>query len=87
MVFTTLTFAQLFHVMVIRSEQSLFTIGLTSNGPLLGAVLLGAALQLAVVYVPAMNDIMKTQPLEAVELAIPSCSQAWYCSRWRSRNG
>jgi Ca2+-transporting ATPase len=71
MVFTTLTFAQLFHVMVIRSErESLFTIGLTSNGPLLGAVLLGAALQLAVVYVPAMNDIMKTQPLEAVELAI-----------------
>jgi len=71
MVFTTLTFAQLFHVMVIRSErESLFTIGLMSNGPLLGAVLLGAALQLVVVYVPAMNDIMKTQPLEAVELAI-----------------
>ena len=71
MVFTTLTFAQLFHVMVIRSErESLFTIGLGSNLPLLGAVLLGAALQLAVVYVPAMNEIMKTEPLTPSELAI-----------------
>jgi Ca2+-transporting ATPase len=71
MVFTTLTFAQLFHVMVIRSErESLFTIGLGSNLPLLGAVLLGAALQLAVVYMPVMNEIMKTEPLSATELAI-----------------
>jgi P-type Ca2+ transporter type 2C len=71
MVFTTLTFAQLFHVMVIRSErESLLTIGIGSNLPLLGAVLLGGALQLAVVYVPAMNEIMKTEPLTATELAI-----------------
>lgn len=71
MVFTTLTFAPLFHVMVIRSErESLFTIGLRSNLPLFAAVLLGAALQLAVVYVPAMNVIMKTEPLSAAELAI-----------------
>jgi Ca2+-transporting ATPase len=71
MIFTTLTFAQLYHVMAIRSErESLLTIGVASNLPLLGAVLLGAALQLAVVYVPAMNEIMKTQPLDAGELAV-----------------
>ena len=71
MVFTVLTFAQLFHVMAIRSErESLFTIGLVSNRLLLGAVLLGAALQLAVIYVPALNDILKTQPLTAGELAL-----------------
>ena len=70
MVFTVLTFAQLFQVMAIRSEwESLFTVGIGSNRPLLGAVLLGAALQLAVIYVPALNDIMKTQPLSAGELA------------------
>jgi Ca2+-transporting ATPase len=70
MVFTVLTFAQLFHVMAIRSErESLFTIGLTSNLPLLGAVLLGAVLQLAVIYVPFLNDVLKTQPLTAGELA------------------
>jgi Ca2+-transporting ATPase len=71
MVFTVLTFCQLFHVMAIRSErQSLFTLGLASNLPLLGAVLLGAALQLAVIYVPYLNDILKTQPLTAGELAL-----------------
>ncbi len=71
MVFTTLTFAQLFHIMAIRSSrESLFTQGLASNLPLLGAVLLGAVLQLAVVYLPAANDIMKTQPLTGGELAI-----------------
>jgi Ca2+-transporting ATPase len=70
MVFTTLTFAQLFHVMAIRSErESLFAIGLASNLPLLGAVLLGAALQLAVIYVPSLNDVMKTTPLAAGDLA------------------
>jgi Ca2+-transporting ATPase len=71
MVFTTLTFAQLFQVMAIRSSrESLFTQGLASNKALLGAVLLGAALHLAVVYLPAANDIMKTQPLTAGELAL-----------------
>jgi Ca2+-transporting ATPase len=69
MVFTVLTFCQLFHVMAIRSEESLFTVGIGSNLPLLGAVLLGAVLQLAVIYVPAANDIFKTQPLSAGELA------------------
>ena len=71
MVFTVLTFAQLFHVMAIRSErESLFSVGLASNLPLLGAVLLGAALQLAVVYVPLFNDLLKTRPLAAGELAL-----------------
>jgi Ca2+-transporting ATPase len=70
MVFTVLTFAQLFQVMAIRSErESLFSIGLMSNVPLLGAVMLGAALQLAVIYVPLLNDLLKTQPLTASELA------------------
>ena len=71
MVFTVLTFAQLFQIMAVRSErESLFAIGLASNLPLLGAVLLGAALQLMVIYVPAMNDFLKTQPLTAGELAL-----------------
>ncbi len=71
MVFTVLTFAQLFQIMAVRSErESLFTIGVGSNLPLLGAVLLGAALQLLVIYVPALNDILKTEPLTASELAL-----------------
>jgi Ca2+-transporting ATPase len=70
MVFSVLSFAQLFHVMAIRSDESLFKVGLRSNRPLLGAVLVGVALQLAAVYVPACNEIMKTQPLTAGELVL-----------------
>jgi Ca2+-transporting ATPase len=70
MVFTVLSFAQLFHVMAIRSDESLFKVGLRSNLPLLGAVLVGVALQLAAIYVPACNEIMKTQPLSGGELAL-----------------
>jgi P-type Ca2+ transporter type 2C len=71
MAFSALTFAQLFHVMAIRTERdSLFRVGVMSNRPLLGAVLLGAALQLAVIYVPPLNEIMRTQPLTAAELAL-----------------
>ena len=71
MVFTTLTLAQLFHAVVIRSEtRSIFTLGLSSNLPLLGAVLLTVGLQLAVIYTPIMNTLFKTQPLALSELLI-----------------
>jgi Ca2+-transporting ATPase len=71
MVFTVLTFGQMAHVLAIRSEeQPLWRLGLGSNKPLLGAVLLTFALQLATIYVPALNPVFKTQPLSAGELAI-----------------
>ncbi|WP_455219737.1 cation-translocating P-type ATPase, partial [Kaarinaea lacus] len=71
MVFTTLTFAQLAHVMAIRSErESLFTIGVFSNFYLIGAILLTILLQLATIYLPFLQPIFKTQPLSLNELAI-----------------
>ncbi|SEM71287.1 calcium-translocating P-type ATPase, PMCA-type [Nitrosomonas marina] len=70
-VFTTLTFAQLFHVMAIRSERdSLFSIGLFSNPQLIGAVVLTVVLQLAVIYTPFLNDIFKTAPLPLDDLML-----------------
>jgi Ca2+-transporting ATPase len=70
-VFTVLTVSQLFHSMAVRSERaSLFSIGITSNLPMLGAVLLTVGLQLAVIYVPALNPIFKTQPLPLFDLAV-----------------
>ena len=70
-VFTVLTFCQLAHVLVIRSEtESLWRLGLFSNLPLLGAVLLIIALQLAVIYVPALNSIFNPQALSMLELAV-----------------
>ncbi len=71
MVFTTLTFAQLAHVLAIRSErESLFSIGIFSNRYLIGAIVLTFLLQLATIYVPFLQPIFKTQPLTLNELAI-----------------
>src|SRR5690606_41989380 len=71
MVFTTLTITQMAHVLAIRSEsESLWRLGLFSNLPLLGAVLLTLCLQLATIYVPILQPIFHTQALSATELAI-----------------
>ena len=71
MVFTVLALSQMGHVLAIRSERdSLFRLGLFSNRPLIGAVVLTFALQLATIYVPALNPVFKTEPLTAAELAI-----------------
>ena len=70
MVFTVLCLSQLAHVLAIRSEhESLFSQGLFSNLPLLGAVALTFVLQMATIYVPALNHIFKTAPLSLGELA------------------
>ena len=71
MLFTTLTFSQMAHVMAIRSEhQSLFRIGLLSNKPLLGAVVLTFVLQLGLVYLPVLQGFFKTVPLPPQDLAL-----------------
>jgi Ca2+-transporting ATPase len=46
------------------------TIGILSNLPMLGAVVLAAALQLMIIYLPPLNAIFHTQPLPAFDLAI-----------------
>jgi Ca2+-transporting ATPase len=48
----------------------LFKIGLLSNKPLLGAVIISFAFQMAAVYVPFLNPIFKTRPLTLYELFI-----------------
>ena len=71
MVFTVLTLAQMAHLMAIRSErESLLSQGLAGNLPLAGAVALTLALQMATIYVPALQPIFHTQPLSAAELAL-----------------
>ncbi|NWG04208.1 MAG: calcium-translocating P-type ATPase, PMCA-type [Syntrophaceae bacterium] len=69
MVFTVLCLSQMGHVLAIRSErESLFSQGLFSNKPLLGAFALTFALQMATIYVPFLNPIFKTEPLTFAEL-------------------
>jgi Ca2+-transporting ATPase len=70
-VFTVLTVSQLFHSLAVRSETvSLFRIGLFSNLPMLGAVSLTVMLQLAVIYLPALNEVFHTRPLPLPDLGI-----------------
>jgi Ca2+-transporting ATPase len=70
MVFTVLTLSQMAHVLAIRSErESLFTLGILSNRPLLGAVALTCGLQLALIYAPPLNRLFRTQPLSLADLA------------------
>lgn len=69
--FTVLTVSQLFHSLAVRSESaSLLRIGLFTNMPMVLAVTATLGLQLAVIYVPALNAIFHTQPLPAFELAV-----------------
>jgi Ca2+-transporting ATPase len=71
MVFTVLCLSQMGHVLAIRSgKESLFSQGLFSNKPLVGAFILTFALQMATIYVPFLNPIFKTEPLTSSELTI-----------------
>jgi Ca2+-transporting ATPase len=71
MTFTVLALSQLGHVLAIRSERdSLFTIGLLSNLPLLAAVGLTAGLQVGMLYIPVLQPVFKTVPLTAGQLGV-----------------
>jgi len=71
MIFTALVVGRMGVVMGLRSKHdSLFTIGVFSNKPLLGAVLLTFALQMATVCVPFFNPVFNTVPLTFFELAL-----------------
>jgi len=92
MVFTVLTLTQMAHVLAIRSEtDSLFTQGLSSNRPLLAAVLLTLVLQLATIYAPWLQPAFRTAALSAAELAIClACAAIVFCAveaekAWRRR--
>ena len=69
MVFTVLCYSQLFNSLAVRSEQqSLFAQGITSNLSLLLTVLVSVAVQLGIIYVPALQSLFHTQSLGLVEL-------------------
>jgi Ca2+-transporting ATPase len=71
MVFTVLTLSQMGNVLALRSERvSFFQLGPWTNLPLLGAVVLTVALQMATIYIPALNPIFKTDPLDPDELVL-----------------
>ncbi|KKM89384.1 hypothetical protein LCGC14_1249230 [marine sediment metagenome] len=68
-IFTVLALSQLGHAMAVRSDkQSLFKLGLFSNLALLWTVIITFLLQMAIIYVPFLNPIFRTEPLTFNEL-------------------
>jgi Ca2+-transporting ATPase len=71
MIFTVITLSQMGHAMVVRSDrESLFSLGLRTNKPLLSAVLITLALQMLVIYWGPLQRVFGTQPLTMLELTI-----------------
>jgi P-type Ca2+ transporter type 2C len=71
MVFTTLTLAQMGNAFATRSDRdSIFKQGFLTNKAMFGAVLLTFLLQMAVVYLPPLQTVFKTQALHITELAV-----------------
>ncbi len=71
MVFTVLCLNQLGNAMAMRSETaSAFQLGPFSNKFMFYAITATVVLQLAVIYIPVMNAIFKTQPLATNELLL-----------------
>ncbi len=65
MAFTTLVFAQLFYVFECRSEKySPFELGFFKNKFLILAVSASIMMQIAVLYLPALQNVFKTVPLD-----------------------
>jgi Ca2+-transporting ATPase len=70
-IFTVLTLSQMGNALAIRSSrESLFTIGVLSNKFMVASVSLTFVLQLAVIYVPVFQNLLKTVPLSLADLAI-----------------
>ena len=71
MVFTTLALAQMGNALAIRSDRlTLLQLGIFTNPALIGAVVLTFALQMAVVYVPFLQNIFSTTALSVGQLLL-----------------
>ena len=77
LIFTTLTLAQMAIALAVRSErESLWRRGLFTNPALLGAVALTIVLQLVVVYLPPLQDLFHTVPLDLGQLGMSAAAGA-----------
>ncbi len=70
-VFNVLCLSQMAHVMAIRSEnQSLFSIGIFSNRPLIAAVLITLILQIVITYIEVLHPVFHTKSLTLNEFLL-----------------
>jgi Ca2+-transporting ATPase len=70
-IFTVLAFMQMGQALASRSTtESIFTLGLLSNPILLVLILVTAVLQLAVIYIPFLDQFFQITPLTLGELSL-----------------
>ncbi len=65
MAFVSLGLLELIHSFNIKSEESIFKVGLFENRYLVGAFILGVILQVVVVLIPPVAEVFKLVPLTA----------------------
>ncbi len=70
MAFVSIGLLELVHSFNIKSEQSIFKIGILENKYLIGSFILGAFVQIIVVVVPSLANIFKLVPLNQVQWII-----------------
>lgn len=71
MAFATLVFGELTRAYAVRSEtRSIFSIGLFSNSAMNKAFVVSLAMQLAVLFIPFLQDIFRVQSLNPTEWLI-----------------
>lgn len=67
MAFLSMGLLELVHSFNIKSEQSIFKIGILENKFLIGSFILGTAIQISVVLIPALAEIFKLVPLNQMQ--------------------
>ena len=67
MAFVSLGLLELVHSFNIKSEESIFKVGLTENKYLIGAFILGVFLQIIVVIIPPVAELFKLVPLTGTQ--------------------
>ena len=67
MAFVAMAMLELVHSFNVKSEESIFKVGIIENKYLVGAFILGTLLQIVVVMIPVFADIFKLVPLNLTQ--------------------
>ena len=70
MAFLCMGLLELVHSFNIKSEQSIFKIGILENKFLIGSFIIGTLVQISVVLIPALAEIFKLVPLNQIQWMI-----------------
>lgn len=70
MAFISLGMLELIHGFNVKSEESIFKVGILENKYLIGAFLLGTVLQLGIVFIPTLAELFKLTELNSIQWLI-----------------